>query len=123
MRKLINISLGVALAATFGAAVPASAAPAVVERDLGLCGMPGMNADGNVEFGGIGILTHTVTNDNRSIMKCQGVDILNETGRTQTRSGLPCNVALPGAKMMAAEESHFTVTKNGRAQLTCTVTF
>ena len=122
MRKSISLALGVALALTVLVAVPASAAPAGDADPVGgPCGMPGMVA-GNVEFGGIGTLTHLLQNKNHVIMTCKGTGIANDSGRTQRLTGFPCGVPLGDEKWAMAEDSRATITKTGRANTTCKVT-
>ena len=57
------------LAVTVGTA---SADPAAVIKNDGLCGMVGSDANGNLIFGGIGQITTDVTNDNKEVLKCKG---------------------------------------------------
>ena len=123
MRKLVSMAAGLALATTVFAAVPASADPAVVIRPDGMCGMPGADADGNIIRGGIGVVTHVVQNDNHLLMTCKGQGITNLSGRGQHLSGFGCAVTPAVGQMVVTDESHATVSKSGKATLTCTVTF
>jgi hypothetical protein len=120
MRKLVSIAAGLALATTVFAAVPASADPAVVATNQGICGMVGADKDGTPIFGGLGTVTHVVVNDDHSIMKCKGTGIDNLSGRTQHFSGFTCGVI---GQSGWAYDSHATVSKSGKATLTCRVTF
>lgn len=116
MRKLVSIAAGLALASTVLVAIPASAGPAFVAKDQGICGMVGADKDGSFMFGGLGTVTHVVVNKNWAIMKCKGKGITNRSGRTQHFSGFPCGVI---GKSGWVYDSHATVTKNGNATVTC----
>ncbi|MEX1296048.1 MAG: hypothetical protein AB1Z67_07745 [Candidatus Limnocylindrales bacterium] len=121
MRRVISLAMGVALAVTVFAAVPASAQPAIVIHDQGMCGLPGADADGGLIFGGYGTVTHVVENSNYTIMKCKSRDLVNESGRAQTFSGYACGVVLPSGGFAVTEDSHATVSKSGRGTVTCKV--
>jgi hypothetical protein len=121
VRKLISLSLGVALATTVFLAVPASADSAIVVRDQGQCGMVGSDADGNVIFGGVGEITHIVRNGDHAVMTCKGRDIINDSGRGQHSAGFGCTVMLPGGVIVPADDSQATVSKSGEAMTKCRV--
>ena len=102
MRKIISLSLGVALASTVFVAVPASADPAAVVRDHPVfgdhpvCGIAGANSSGELVGDPSGVLTHVVQNDHHAVMTCKGDAVVNDSGRTQHYSGFACGVYLPG---------------------------
>lgn len=122
MRKIISLSLGVALASTVLVAVPATAGPAAVVRDQGACGMASSGSKGEL-VGALGTLTHAVQNDHVAVMTCQG-QVPNDSGRTQHYSGFMCYVYLPREQgLLITTDSHATVTKNGKATMTCKVSF
>jgi hypothetical protein len=123
VRKLISLSLGVALATTVFVAVPAAADSAVVVRDQGMCGMPGADADGNITFGGIGEVTHIVENQNRVIMTCKGDGLVNDSGRGQHFSGYTCGTLRPDGSFVFTDDSHATVSKSGKGSVTCRFSF
>ena len=119
MRKLISLSMGVALAMTVFVAVPTLAESAVVVRDQGQCGMPGADADGNLIFGGVGTVTHVVENKHHVIMKCKGSGLVNDSGRAQHFSGHMCGALRPDGSIVFTEDSGATVTKWGEGSVTC----
>lgn len=101
------------LAVTVGTA---SADPAIVIKNDGLCGMAGSDANGNIIFGGIGQVTTDVTNDNKEMLKCKGTGITNLSGSGQSFDGFLC-----GTFSGATTDSHATVSASGVGTLTCTV--
>ena len=120
MRKIISLSLGVALTATLFAAVPTMAESAVVSRG-GDCGLPGFEGGGLVVAAGT--VKKLVRNDNHWIMTCKGTGIPNDLGRTEKLSGFGCAVMLPEGGWIMTSDSHVTIAKNGNATMKCKATF
>ena len=73
----------------------ADAAPAIVIKNDGLCGLPGSDEAGNITFGGIG-LRLLLENDNKVMLICKGTDITNLSGRGQSFSEFGCGIITPG---------------------------
>lgn len=93
-----------------------------VDRDAGLCGMPGSNAAGGITFGGIGTVTHVLENNNKATITCKGEGITNLSGKAQQFRGFICGVqAIRSGGGAFTNDSHATVAPNGNATLTCTV--
>jgi len=112
----IPVLAALALGLVFAKAV--SAAPAVVIKNDGSCGMLGSDADGNAIFGGIGQVTTDVTNDNKEVLKCKGTGITNLSGKGQSFDSFLC-----GTFNGLTTDSHATVSASGVGTLTCTAAF
>lgn len=112
----------VAAALFFGTVGTATADPAIVIKNDGLCGMPGSDASGNITFGGIGQVTTDVTNDNKVMLKCKGTGILNASGRGQSFDGFGCGLFDGNFNFYFTTDSHATVSASGVGTLTCTAT-
>ena len=100
----------------------ATAEPAIVIKNDGLCGMPGSNAAGNIIFGGYGIATTKVENGNKVTLSCKGSDVFNLSGRGQHYSGFACGVRVHSGELVVTADSHATVSRSGKGSLTCTFT-
>jgi hypothetical protein len=100
----------------------ATADPAIVIKNDGLCGMPGSDANGNMTFGGIGTVTTYVENDNKVMIKCLGKGIQNDSGRGQSYNGFLCGIVTPDFNFYITDDSHATVSASGVGTLTCTAT-
>jgi hypothetical protein len=122
MRKIISLSMGVALAAVVFAAVPAAADSARSARG-GDCAMPGFGSGGELVFGGMGSVKNIERNENQATMTCKGTGIVNDFGRARDLSGFGCYVMLPGEDWILTADSRVTVAKNGKATMKCTATF
>jgi len=100
-----------------------SADPAIVIKNDGLCGMPGSDASGNIIFGGVGTVTTSVTNDNKTMIKCKGTGIENDSGRGQSYKGFLCGIVAPDGTFYLTSDSHATVSASQVGTLTCTASF
>jgi len=89
---------------------------AVVIHDDGVCGMPGANANGDITFGGVGQVTHVVTNKNRQVFTCKGSDLTNLSGSGQHFEGFTC-----GTFAGLTTDTHATVSASGQGSMTCIV--
>jgi hypothetical protein len=122
-RKLALVGLLAAIV-TVGVLVAmpavASADPAIVIHNDGLCGMPGSDANGNITFGGTGIVRQVVENDNKVTLICKGRDLVNLSGRGQSYSGFVCGIAVPSGGAVITTQTHASVAANGNGTLTCT---
>jgi hypothetical protein len=78
--------------------------------------MPGADADGDIMFGGVGQVTHDVTNKNKEIFTCKGEDITNLSGRGQNFDGFFC-----GTFHGITTDTHATVSASGKGTMTCVV--
>jgi len=118
-KRMIQFAIPV-LALTLGLvfAKVVSAAPAIVIKNDGLCGMPGSDADGNMIFGGIGQVTAAVINDNQSMLVCKGTGITNLSGKAQSYQGFLC-----GTFSGLTTDSQTTISASGNGTLKCTVSF
>lgn len=101
----------------------ANADPAIVIKNDGTCGMLGSDASGNPIFGGIGEVTTSVTNDNKSMIKCAGTGITNLSGRGQSFDGFLCGLFDGNGNFYLTTDSHATVSASGVGSLTCTIKF
>jgi hypothetical protein len=108
----------IAVALLYGTVGTATADPAAVIKNDGLCGMLGSDAAGNLIFGGLGQVTTDVTNDNKEVLKCKGDNITNLSGKGQSYKDFFC-----GTFSGVTTDSHATVSASGVGTLTCTVTF
>jgi len=118
--KKIFAAVAVA-AAVVGFGIPvASADPAIVIHSDGLCGMPGSDADGNIIFGGTGLVTLSMENDNKVMLKCKGKGITNLSGRGQNFEDFGCGLASPSGGFFFTTDSHTTISASGVGTLTCT---
>jgi hypothetical protein len=118
VRKLISLSLGVALAATVFVVIPVSAEPAIVVSG-GDCGLPAVNPAGEIVAGTVGTVSNSLRNDNGAKVTCKG-ESFNDSGRTQHFSGFGCFVSLHDeAGFVMTFDSHATITRNGMATMTC----
>lgn len=121
MRRIISLSMGVAFAVTAFAALPASAEPAVVVRG-DVCGLPGVTAEGDLGGVYMGTTSNAVRNKNNAKVTCKG-ESANDAGRTLHFSGFGCLVSpLDGSDYILTYDSHATITKKGKATLTCRTT-
>jgi hypothetical protein len=120
MRKNILVVLGV-LVMMAVALNTASADPAIVIKNDGDCGMPGADENGDLIFGGIGIATTTVINDNKVMIKCMGAPITNLSGQGQNFSGFECGITIPDNGSVITTDTHATVSASGRGTMTCTL--
>jgi len=120
-KRMIQFAIPV-LALTLGLvlAKAVSAAPAIVIKNDGLCGMLGSDASGNPIFGGIGEVTTSVTNDNKTTITCKGTGIENDSGRGQSYKGFLCGIIDPFGNFLITSDSHATVSASGNATLKCT---
>ena len=103
--------------------VAALADPAIVIKNGGLCGMPGADEEGNLIFGGFGIATTVVQNDNKVMLKCKGYEIENLSGFGQHFRDFGCGVQLPAGGFVMTNDTHATVSADGVSTLTCTLHF
>ncbi len=117
MHKHITRSLGLALLGMALLAIPASADSASVQRELGDCVMPGVGAQGEFAYGGIGEVTHLLQKDGRATMTCKGTGLANDSGRAQQFSGFTC-YALADSGMVEGVGSA-TISKSGNGTLRC----
>jgi hypothetical protein len=101
----------------------ASAEPAAVIKNDGLCSMIGSDADGNIIFGGVGEVTTVVENDNKVMLKCKGTGIENDSGRGQSFRGFLCGIGAPDGNFYFTDDSRATVSASGVGTLTCTFEF
>ena len=121
MRKIISLSIGVALAATVFAALPAAAESATVTRGGG-CGLPGLDGDGNlIGQDRLGTIKKLVVNDNSAMLVCKGTEIQNDYERTRVDSGFPCAVFLPDGSVGMTEDSFVKIGKDGDVIMKCTL--
>ena len=97
-----------------------SAAPAVVIKNDGVCGMLGSDASGNPIFGGLGTVTTLVTNGNKVMLKCKGTGIENDSGTGQSFNSFLCGVFDSNGNLILTTDSHATVSASGVGTLTCT---
>ena len=109
-----------ALAVGLIVAKTANAAPAIVIKNDGLCGMPGSDASGNVIFGGIGTITTLVQNGNKVMIKCTGTGIENDSGTGQSFDSFGCGIFDANGNFFVTTDSHATVSASGVGTLTCT---
>ena len=119
MRKIISLSMGVALAATVFAAVPTMAESVTVARG-GDCAMPGFGGGGEPVFGGFGKVKNVVKNHGFVTMTCKGTGITNDYGNGLQLDGFGCYVMLPDADWILTDDARVTVSKNGNATMKCT---
>ena len=121
MRKIISLSIGVALAATVFAALPAAAGSATVTSG-GACGLPGLDAVGNlIGQERPGTVEKLVVNDNSAKLTCKGTKIRNDYERTHAESGFQCAVFLPDGSFDLTEDSFVKVGKDGDVIMKCTL--
>ena len=99
---------------------PVAADPAIVVRDVGPCGMPGSDANGNIILGGIGTSTHVMENDNKVSLTCKGTNLVNLSGSGQHFSGFGCGIISPSGQLFITADTHATVSASGNGTLTCT---
>lgn len=94
----------------------------VINRGTGLCGMVGADANGDIIPGaGIGVTKVTLENGNKIMLKCDGRDIPNDSGKGQEFSGFLCGIIAPdGVTFVTTTDSHGTVSASGVGTLTCT---
>jgi hypothetical protein len=121
MRKIISLSMSVALSAVVFAAVPAAADSATVARG-GDCAMPGFGEGGELVFGGMGTVKKVERNENTAMMICKGTGITNDFGPSHQVSGFGCYVMLPDEDWILTTDSRVNVTRNGKATMKCTAT-
>jgi hypothetical protein len=95
---------------------------AFVIKDDGGCGMPGSDADGNIIFGGIGLQTTKVENNNKVMMTCKAEGLTNLSGQAQHFEGFGCGLPFPSGGGASTTDTHATVTPGGIGTMTCTVT-
>jgi hypothetical protein len=124
LRKMVMIAL-----VAFGFVISTSTARAqavVTKGPLGLgCFIPGVDADGNRQ-GSLGSLTQDVMivqNGKIAILKCTGT-VQNLSGKTQNFNDLRCMIPNPDPEKpgsVLTTEGHLTITKQGKASLTCRV--
>ncbi len=125
MRKIISLSIGVALAATVFAALPAAAGSATVTRG-GDCGLPGLDVDGGlIRPGRMGTVKRFVVNDNHAKLTCKGTEIENDYGRTHVVAGFSV-CGLPARRgrtpiVGITEDSFAKISKDGNAIVQCTL--
>lgn len=92
----------------------------VINQDTGLCGMPGADADGNLTFGGIGVINRIVENNNSVKLDCKGTDITNLSGSGQSFRDFGCGIPAPSGGSVFTTDTHATVSASGQATLSCT---
>ena len=129
MRKIISLSMGVALAVTVFAAAPAAAESATVSSG-GDCFIPGfgsggelvapMNQDGKIIYGKIKKLVQV---DNHWMITCKG-DIPNNyrpnnKPQAHQAAGWGCYVPTPSGEYVATWDSFVKITKDGKASMKC----
>jgi hypothetical protein len=81
--------------------------------------MPGSDQDGNLLFGGVGLVTTRLENDKKVMLKCMGSDITNLSGRGQNFSGFSCAILVDGG-VVVTHDTHATVTPSEVGTMTCT---
>jgi len=96
--------------------------PAIVIKNDGQCGIPGADENGDLTFGGIGLRTTEIENDNKVMLKCKGTGITNDSGRGQQFDGFTCGIFTPGGALVLTEDTHATVSAKGVGTMTCTYT-
>jgi hypothetical protein len=95
-----------------------------VVRDSGACGMPGSDENGNLTFGGIGAVTHSVQNNHKVQITCKGRDLVNLSGAPQEYTGFACGLmAVKSSDEFLTIDSHASVDTNGNGSMQCTWTF
>lgn len=109
--------------ALLGVSSIAFADPAIVIKNDGSCGMPGADVNGNLVFGGIGMATTVVQNDNKVMLKCKGYPILNQSGIEQEFKEFSCGIDVPLGGMVFTQNTHATVSEDGVGTMTCTFKF
>jgi hypothetical protein len=93
----------------------------VINHGTGICGMPGSDANGNIIFGGIGVFSHEVSNDNVVTETCKGDNITNLSGSGQNFSGFACGIVDPATNQFhVTTDTHAVVSKSGNASMQCT---
>lgn len=117
------VSTAACLAVVMGALLSVqqvvTADPALVIKNDGTCGMPGSNAEGEIIFGGEGLRTTQIENDNKVMLKCKGAALTNLSGQAQVFENFGCGIETEdGTKQ--AEDSHATVSAKGVGTMTCT---
>lgn len=117
------MKIGIFTAVVLFASASAFADPAIVIKNDGTCGMPGSDADGNIVFGGIGMVTTIVKNDNKVMMKCKGYPILNLSGYEQSFRDFGCGIGIPGGEFVFTTDTHATVSEDEVGTMTCTLRF
>jgi len=118
MGAAVALAMVVGVMASVQQAVQAG--PAVVIKSDGVCGMPGADTDGNFIFGGLGVVTTLLENDNKVMIKCKGEGLTNESGQAQSFEGFSCGIQPPsGGDFITADESHATISASGAATMTC----
>ena len=121
------VKFGLPVLAALGAglicAKTVSADAAVVIKNNGLCGMLGSDADGNLIFGGIGVVTTEVANANKVMIKCKGTGITNLSGQGQSFKAFGCGIVAPDGSFFITTDSSATVSASGVGTLTCTASF
>jgi hypothetical protein len=120
--RFAKVGFPVIAALAFGLIVAktVSAAPAVVIKNDGSCGMLGSDASGNAIFGGIGTVTTFVQNGNKVMIKCKGTGIENDSGSGQSYDSFLCGVVDTSGNFLLTTDSHATVSASGVGTLTCT---
>jgi len=119
-KKLMILFAIAALAATCAMADSTNSA-VVINHGTGLCGMPGSDANGNIIFGGVGLMTQEVSNDNIVTITCKGDSITNLSGKAQNFSGFFCGLLDPKDNTgHVTQDSHSVVAPNGNASMQCT---
>lgn len=115
MKTVVLLLVLLALASATAMADPAI----VINKDAGICAMPGANGDGSLIFGGRGAVTIVLENDNKVMLKCHGDNLTNLSGSGQSFQGFLCVISAPGGDVIA-DDAHATVSASGQGELTCT---
>jgi hypothetical protein len=99
-----------------------SANPAIAMKSDGECGMPGADENGDMIFGGTGEMTTDTETNNRVTMKCRGIGITNDSGRTQTFEGFSCAIYMADGSLVVTDNSQAKVTAKGVGTMSCVYT-
>ena len=120
--KRVGISAAVGLAIVvcvlFSQQQVVTADPLVAMKSDGECGMPGADADGNMNFGGVGEMT-TVESRRGVTMTCSGTGITNDSGQLQVFEGFSCAISLSDGSIVFTQNSLASVTARGVATMSC----
>lgn len=102
---------------------PAENQGAIVIRDGDLCTMVGADSDGNLVYEvNAGETILSLANNNKVMLHCVGSGLMNESGRAQVFTDIPCFIdfpELPGSPFFALGRA--VVSRSGRGSLHCTV--
>ncbi len=95
---------------------------AIVIKNDGICGMPGADANGDITYGGLGIVTTRVENGNKVSQTCKGRNLTNLSGRGQHFAGFLCQINTPTGPVVVTTDTHATVAASGNGSMTCIFT-